>query len=345
MQKEKIKKLQQNLLQWYRQNGRENLPWRRLGREDCEPCLRHIDRAYGVFVSEIMLQQTQVKTVLERFYYPFLREFPTLKSLARADEGRILKAWQGLGYYHRARNLKRAAQQCLSLFGGALPRSKKELLSLAGVGDYTAGAIACFAYGEAVSFTDGNIRRVLSRLFALKNPTQKQLLARADLILNAQNPLHHNQALMDLGASLCSAQNARCESCPLCEFCRGKDTPQNYPQRKKTYQEKLKFHLFILEFERKFALLQSQKRLHAGLYNFPFFVPENSPFDAKHARHIASFKHSYTQFKLELEIYHQVLAKKERGYLFKTEEECENLALSGLSLKALKIFKKHNHAL
>lgn len=344
MQKEKIKKIQQNLLQWYHQNGRKALPWRRLGRIDCEPCLRHIDRAYGVYVSEIMLQQTQVKSVLERFYYPFLQKFPTLKSLANANEDEILKAWQGLGYYQRARNLKKAAMQCHKNFKGILPRTKKELLSLDGIGDYTAGAIVCFAYDEPVSFADGNIRRVLSRLFALKNPTQKELLTQAEKLLNHKEPFNHNQALIDLGALICLSKNPHCQNCPFYEICEGKTTPQNYPQNKKISYEKLKLHLFILEFDGKIALFKSKDGLYRGLYNFPFFSLENSPFDVKNTKPLATFKHSYTKFRLELEIYHSVLTKKERDYIFKSKEECENLALSNLSLKALKIFTKQNNA-
>lgn len=193
---------------------------------------------------------------------------------------------------------------------------------MVGVGDYTTRAVACF----------GSISRVLIRLFSLKNPTQKELLARSQELLNHKDAFNHNQALIDLGALLCSSKNPHCPPCPFYEFCQGSIAPQNYTQNKKIHYEKLKLHLFILEFYDKFALLKSKEKLHQGPYNFPFYPSKNMQF-------VAIFKHHHTKFKLELEIYHQILEKRTRTFIFKSYEEYENLALSSLSLK---LFRKKN---
>ncbi|EKO7624957.1 A/G-specific adenine glycosylase [Campylobacter upsaliensis] len=330
MQKETIENLQKNLLKWYENNGRKELPWRNL-QEDA-------NRAYKVYISEIMLQQTQVKVVLDKFYFPFLQQFPTLLSLANAKEDELLKAWQGLGYYSRARNLKKAARQCVAEFGGLLPRKKDDLLKLCGIGAYTAGAVACFGYGACESFVDANISRVLKRLFALQNPSQKELELKARLLLNEKDPFNHNQALLDIGALLCLSKNAKCQLCPLNSFCKGQNTPELYTKSPKKRYENLEFDLLFLEFKGKFAVQKSAKKLYKGLYNFPFkedLKPSNAVF-------LGEFKHTYTKYKLKIKIYHQILQKENVEFEFKSLEELENLALSKLSLKALQIFKAQN---
>ncbi|EMQ6246332.1 A/G-specific adenine glycosylase [Campylobacter upsaliensis] len=330
MQKETIENLQKNLLKWYENNGRKELPWRNL-QEDA-------NRAYKVYISEIMLQQTQVKVVLDKFYFPFLQQFPTLLSLANAKEDELLKAWQGLGYYTRARNLNKAAKQCVRDFEGVLPRQREDLSKLCGVGSYTAGAVACFGYGACESFVDANISRVLKRLFALQNPSQKELELKARLLLNEKDPFNHNQALLDIGALLCLSKNAKCQLCPLNAFCKGKNTPELYTKNPKKSYENLELDLVFLEFGGKFALEKSTKKLYKGLYNFPFkedLKPSNAVF-------LGEFKHTYTKYKLKIKIYHQILQKENVEFEFKSLEELENLALSKLSLKALQIFKAQN---
>lgn len=330
MQKEMIEKLQKNLLKWYENNGRKTLPWRNLQND--------ANRAYAVYISEIMLQQTQVKVVLERFYFPFLQKFPTLLSLANAKEDELLKAWQGLGYYSRARNLKKAARQCVAEFGGLLPRKREDLLKLCGIGAYTAGAVACFGYDACESFVDANISRILKRLFALQNPSQKELELKARLLLNKKEPFNHNQALLDVGALLCLPKNPKCKLCPLNAFCKGKNTPELYTKSPKKSYENLELDLVFLEFGGKFALEKSTKKLYKGLYNFPF-KEDLKPYKA---RFLGEFKHTYTKYKLKIKIYHQILQKENMKFEFKSLEELENLALSNLSLKALQIFKAQN---
>ncbi|ARJ57299.1 A/G-specific adenine glycosylase [Campylobacter cuniculorum] len=332
-----LKHMQDELIFWYEKNGRKELPWRNLGGEFCDERLRNINRAYGVYISEIMLQQTLVKVVCEKYYFPFLEKFPTLESLALAQEDELLKAWQGLGYYTRARNLKKAAQTCLREFGGVLPKTIQDLQKLSGVGAYTAGAIACFGYDEKVSFVDGNIRRVLSRLFALKNPKPKELEFQAQRFLNHSDAYTHNQALIDLGALLCLPKNPKCSLCPLREFCQARLTPHFYPQSKKLEYEHLNLNLIFLQNQNKFALKKSQEKLYYGLYNFIFFEDE----ECKDLKFLGEFKHSYTKYKIRVKIYHKNISIQDavcefKTYEFKTLEELKNLALSSLSLKALK---------
>lgn len=264
-----LKAYHKALLSWYDKNGRKNLPWRTFGKPLCDERLRGIDAAYGVYISEIMLQQTQVNRVLENFYFPFLHKFPNLQSLANADESEILKAWQGLGYYSRARNLKLCATSCVARFNGHLPENVSELTRLEGIGAYTAGAIACFGYKKAVGFIDGNIKRVFSRLFALVNPTQSLLQSKANELLCEQNAFDYNQALIDLGALVCTPKLARCALCPLDEWCAGKNSPQKYPQSKKVEYERLNLSLFVVRLGDKIALQKSRQNLYKGLYNLP----------------------------------------------------------------------------
>lgn len=338
MQKQMIQDLQAKLLFWYDKNGRKNLPWRNLQSKGCDERLKDIDRAYGVYISEIMLQQTQVKSVLERFYFPFLQKFPTLQSLAKANEDELLKAWQGLGYYTRAINLKKSALECVDKFEGKLPKKLDELKKLSGIGAYTAGAIACFAYDQKVSFVDGNIRRVLSRLFALENPKMSELERKAKELLNLEDAFNHNQALLDIGALICVSKNAKCGICPLYDFCQGKFNTELYPRAKKISYENANLNLFVFEWGKKFAIQKSQDKLYKGMYNFPFFKETESEI-SKSMKFLGEFKHNYTKYKLNIKVYHQILKEENKNYQFKSLKELESTALSILSLKALKLIK------
>ncbi|MGJ0112735.1 A/G-specific adenine glycosylase [Campylobacter molothri] len=338
MQKQIIEKLQKKLLLWYEKKGRKDLPWRNLQSIHCDDRLRQIDRAYGVYISEIMLQQTQVKSVLEKFYFPFLQKFPTLQSLANANEDDLLKAWQGLGYYNRARNLKKAALECMEKFSGILPKELKKLKSLSGIGAYTAGAIACFAYDQKVAFVDGNIRRVLSRLFALKNASMKELELKAYEILNLNDTFNHNQALLDIGALICLPKNPKCGVCPFYDFCKAKFNPNSYPENKKILYEKLNLFLIFMEYKEQIAIKKSQEKLYKGMYNFPLFK-EDEFKKQKNMIFLGEFKHSYTKYKINIKVYHQILKIKTKDYEFKNFKELKHIPLSILSLKALNLIK------
>ncbi len=210
------RQFQQRLSQWYRRYGRD-LPWRRT----TDP--------YAILVSEIMLQQTQVERVLE-FYRRFLARFPTVAALATAPVEEVLAAWEGLGYYRRARNLHLAAQQIMEHHQGVFPDTFEEVAALPGVGRYTAGAVLCFAFGKRAPILDTNVQRVLERIFvrrpaASPSAMQKRLWRLAEEVLpQGAEAWVINQAMMDLGATLCTARNPRCTQCCLQALCQAAPT-------------------------------------------------------------------------------------------------------------------------
>jgi A/G-specific adenine glycosylase len=202
--------LHERVLAWYDSQARD-LPW------------RNTDDPYKIWMSEIMLQQTQVATVIP-YFERWMERFPTVEALAEAPLDAVLKAWEGLGYYARARNLHRAAQLVVSDYGGELPSTAKELLKLPGIGKYTSGAIASIAFGERVAALDGNLKRVFARLTALEEAInsskgEKELWAIADALLPNERVGDWHQALMDLGATLCISRTPRCLLCPLLGLC------------------------------------------------------------------------------------------------------------------------------
>jgi A/G-specific adenine glycosylase len=212
------------LLAWAHAHRRD-LPWR--GERD----------SYRVWVSEVMLQQTRVETVIP-YYRRFLSRFPTLRSLAEAELDDVLKAWEGLGYYARARNLHRAARRVMEHHGGQLPADRQTLLALSGIGPYTVGAILSLAFGQDAAVLDGNVRRVLSRLFAVDGDprsaaTRRKLWNLVEALLPPGQAGPFNEALMDLGATVCTPHDPRCADCPLSEGCQGHQSgdPDRYPTR------------------------------------------------------------------------------------------------------------------
>ncbi|WP_233712814.1 MULTISPECIES: A/G-specific adenine glycosylase [unclassified Helicobacter] len=333
--------VQQRILEWYEKAGRKELPWRNLRRDGSE--------AYGVYVSEIMLQQTQVSRVLESFYFPFLERFPTLRALSEALESEVLLSWQGLGYYSRARNMRKCAQICAREYGAQLPADVDALKRLPGIGSYTAGAIACFGFGESVGFVDANIRRVLARLFALQNPSQKELESLAHRLLNKNASFEHNQALFDLGALICTPA-PRCLICPLSEFCQGKSAPARYPLKTAKQYENLHLKLCIFYARDSvrdstqdsrgicFALRKAESGLYAGLYNLPH-LGDFSPAQQAKARYIGEFKHSYTKYKITASVYALESSKDSKNPAndsFTFAHLGDLLPISNLTKKALK---------
>jgi A/G-specific adenine glycosylase len=201
------------LLDWFN-HAAANLPWRRT----TDP--------YHIWLSEIMLQQTQVNTVIP-YYERFLQAFPTIQALAEAPQDVLMKQWEGLGYYSRARNLQTAAQQVIAEHGGKLPQTADELQTLKGIGRYTAGAIASIAFGEAAPVLDGNVIRVFSRLFDIADDTRQQSVKnafwdRAEALIEhvpAGRAGDYNQALMELGRTVCKPKNPDCAACPVSAYC------------------------------------------------------------------------------------------------------------------------------
>lgn len=218
-----LRDIRQSLLKWYRAGARQ-LPWReppvktKAGR-----WMQTLADPYRVLVSEVMLQQTQVDTVID-YFNRFMQRFPDVQALAEADEQEVLHAWQGLGYYRRARHLHAAARAIMEKHDGRFPESVEALRKLPGIGDYSAGAIASIAFGKSAAILDGNVARVLARLFAIQESidqttTRKKLWELARQLVPAKNPGDFNQGLMELGAVVCTPRQPSCVTCPLQQCC------------------------------------------------------------------------------------------------------------------------------
>ena len=253
------------LLEWYRDNARD-LPWRR------EPT------PYRVWLSEVMLQQTRVAAVLD-YYRRFLAAAPTVEALAALEEDELMKLWQGLGYYSRARNLHKAAKQIVSDFGGTFPDNYPDIRVLSGVGDYTAAAVSSIAFGLPTPAVDGNVLRVVSRICAdegdiLSPATKKRYTQALAEIIPVKSPGDFNQAMMELGATVCLPNGTPlCDKCPAKNFCRARlegktdKIPVKAPKKPRKIEERT---VFLLFFEGKVALRRREKKgLLAGLWEYP----------------------------------------------------------------------------
>jgi len=252
------------LLKWFDEHARD-LPWRRT------------DDPYAIWISEIMLQQTQVATV-GPYYERFMRRFPTVEKLARARLDSVLKQWEGLGYYSRARNMHRAAQEIIKRFGGRLPDTKEQLLTLPGIGAYTAGAVASIAFGRREPLVDGNVIRVLCRLFRIqedprKNAVQKDIWALAEKLLPKSRVGDFNQALMELGSEVCLPRSPRCEACPLNRQCQARLHGDETELPIRSPKKKIPCHTVVVGVIRKQGRILIDKRkpegLLGGLWEFP----------------------------------------------------------------------------
>jgi A/G-specific adenine glycosylase len=253
------------LCEWYRHNARD-LPWRRQR------------NGYTALVSEIMLQQTQASRVIERFN-GFMERFPTVRDLACADEQEVLALWQGLGYYRRARNLHAAAKQIVQKHGGRVPRVPSSLMSLPGIGRYTAGAIASIVFGERAAIVDGNVERVLARWFA-HQPEGPSKEAKTwawtktqELIETTVHPGVFNEAIMELGATVCTPRNPACADCPAAAWCKAKQEgmQQQIPRSKPAArQQHIHHHAIII---RRGSHILFQQRPVAGMWSRMWQTP------------------------------------------------------------------------
>lgn len=316
MKKENIYTLHTAIKTWYETNGRHDLPW------------RNIQDPYPIYLSEIMLQQTQVKTVLERFYFPFLEAFPTLKDVADAPQEAVLKQWQGLGYYTRARNLHAAAQAC----NGKLPTSSAELQKLPGLGKTTANAVAAFAFHEPVPIMDANVKRILCRFFALKTPTPNTLWEKAEALMDRNDPYHYNQAMMDIGATVCTPKEPVCQSCPLTTACKGKTNPTAYPTPKKAKKTPHHKKIALIPLHKgKLGLIQRKTKLLHGMWGF--IQQEETP---EVSRPVGEANHAYSHFKLTLEAH--IVEEQPLCDGWFTPEELKALPLSKIDEKVLALY-------
>lgn len=260
---------------WYIDNQR-NLPWRKT------------QDPYKIWISEIILQQTQVKQGYD-YYLRFIDRFPNVQTLAEANEQEVLKYWQGLGYYSRARNLHAAAQTIENEMGGAFPKTYKAIRSLKGIGDYTAAAISSFAYNLPEAVLDGNVYRVLARYFAIDipidtTPGKKYFTELSKKMLDKKNPALYNQAIMDFGALQCTPQNPTCLFCPLQDSCAAynESKPTNYPvKEKKTKVQDVYFTYLYIIYKGKFLLhKRSGKGIWKNMYELPL-IETNSAEEQK----------------------------------------------------------------
>ena len=324
------------LLSWYDRCARI-LPWR--GFHD----------AYRTWVSEAMLQQTRVETVLS--YYPrFLARFPTLESLAAAPEEDVLKAWEGLGYYFRARNLWNGAKQVTREYGGVLPRDPALLRKIRGIGPYSAGAIASIAYDVPVPAVDGNVIRVISRLYgirsdALEPKTRKRIEALAADLVPVDRPGDHNQAVMDLGATVCTPGTPDCACCPLSAFCdayRAGDAADLPVLPKAKPPRELPYAVLLVRSGNRVLMRCRTETLLRGLWCFPMFEGVSAseallslaekklslslslPVYAGNARHV--FTHRIWQMRL-YETSAEASAPAPDGYEFIPLDQLKDLPL------------------
>ena len=260
----KAQVLRRSLLAWYRRRARA-LPWRR--RRD----------PYAIWVSEVMLQQTQVTTVVP-YFERFLRAFPTVRHLARAPQERVLRLWAGLGYYRRARDLHQAAQQLLLKWGGRFPRDERELRSLPGVGRYTARAILSIAFNHACSVLDGNVARVMARLTAWRGVSttsacRHHLERQLDCLFSRRSPGNFNQALMELGQTVCLPRAPRCPACPLRAGCLAHQSgnAEAYPAPRPRRKAEVRYLASaVIRRAEKVALVRGlDEKLLTDLWNFP----------------------------------------------------------------------------
>ncbi|WP_016687300.1 A/G-specific adenine glycosylase [Neisseria sicca] len=257
----------ERLIRWQKQHGRHHLPWQ-------------VQSPYCVWLSEIMLQQTQVATVLD--YYPrFLEKFPTVQTLAAAPQDEVLSLWAGLGYYSRARNLHKAARQVVEEFGGTFPSERKDLETLCGVGRSTAAAICAFAFNRRETILDGNVKRVLCRVFARDgNPQDKKfensLWTLAESLLPSENSdmPAYTQGLMDLGATVCKRTKPLCHQCPMADICEAKKQNRiaELP-RKKTAPEVQTLPLYWLIVRDQDGAILLEKRPAKGIWGGLYCVP------------------------------------------------------------------------
>ncbi|WP_019224050.1 A/G-specific adenine glycosylase [Bartonella rattaustraliani] len=301
-----------HLLSWYDEKHR-NLPWRITPEEKKQGICPD---PYRVWLSEIMLQQTTVEAV-KPYFQKFLQLWPDLSSLAKASQDDVMKAWAGLGYYSRARNLKNCARQLIENYGGQFPQSVKALRTLSGIGDYTAAAIAAIAFNHPVAVVDSNVERVVTRLFAITSILPKaktEIKEKTQEITSLNRPGDFAQAMMDLGATICTPRKPSCSLCPLQSLCRAakmqktEDFPVKAPKKERPSKTGTAF-IILNEKEQIYLEKRHGKKLLGGMTQIPNSIGKNSENALQHAPFTAHWQfkgqitHIFTHFSLKLDIY------------------------------------------
>lgn len=291
------------LLDWFDANGRKNLPW------------QHPKTPYHVWISEVMLQQTQVKTVIP-YFLRFIKRFPSLDILAEASEDDVLAYWSGLGYYRRGRNLPRAARLIQTEFNGLFPSELHQLTTLPGIGDSTAAAIASLAFNKPTAILDGNVKRILSRYFLIagapeKAATKKTLQAHADACMSSTRAADYTQAIMDLGAMVCTPKKTACSSCPLQNTCKAyaQNLVEHYPEKAQKKALPTREEQFLLLHTRTAIYLEKRpsEGLWGGLWSLPSLdmavcaithVQDTYALMSHNSMILPMLKHTFSHFKL-----------------------------------------------
>lgn len=314
MRSDSIKELHIKLLTWYHENKRD-LPWRKT------------QDPYHIWVSEVMLQQTQVATVTD-YFNRFIKRFPDVTSLAAADLSDVLKLWEGLGYYSRARHLHLAAHEVVRYHGKTVPDTPNHFRKLPGVGDYINAAVQSIAFGHPLAVVDGNVKRVLSRLFLIKTPVNiagahARFLPYAEKIIDRSEPSSFNQAMMELGATICKPGDAPlCSQCPVATLCRAyiESKTKVYPKRKDSKKVPIREMAtgLILNKEHFLVIKRPLQGFLGGMWEFPGGLCEKGcPQESTllkniesqtgliviPEKHIVNIKHAYTHFQLRLSLY------------------------------------------
>ncbi|MBK9282879.1 MAG: A/G-specific adenine glycosylase [Sphingobacteriaceae bacterium] len=276
------------IIEWYGHNKR-NLPW------------RNTKNPYKIWLSEIILQQTRVEQGLP-YYTRFIEAFPTVNDLAKAKEDRVLKLWQGLGYYSRARNLHTASKQIMRQFKGKFPEKHEDILKLKGVGNYTAAAISSFAFNTSKAVVDGNVYRLLSRVFRIHSPIdstsgKKDFQALADLLIDEKNPGKFNQAIMEFGSQFCKPKNPDCENCIFNNKCLAlkHNEVKTLPIKAGKVKVRTRYFNYFLIIDNKRTLIikkRAEKDIWEGLYDFPLLETEKilTPAEITTSSHLQEYR-------------------------------------------------------
>ena len=334
--KEDLEKVIEPLLNWYEKSKRI-LPWRKN------------KNPYSIWISEIMLQQTRIEAVKE-YYKRFMKEIPSIQVLANIDEEKLLKLWEGLGYYNRARNLQKAAKLIEKEYQGKMPDSYKELITLPGIGEYTAGAIASIAYDEPVTAIDGNVLRVISRLIAstkdvLLPETKKDIQSKIEKIMPKKNAGNFNEALMELGELVCLPNGEpECQRCPLKQYCKAykENLTAKIPVREKKIKRKKeeKTVFILISSSGKIAIKKrEQNGVLKGMYELPNVINKwqetkveevlKEKWNIQSIQQIefsGEYKHIFTHIEWHMYGYEvKVRTEDEKSFLWVSKEELETV--------------------
>lgn len=336
--------MQYNLIQWYQENHRD-FPW------------RHTSNPYYIWVSEIMLQQTTTEAVIP-YYNRFIERFPHIEDLAHASLEEVYKMWEGLGYYRRAKHLHETAKLIVDKYQGLFPTHYQDVLSLKGIGPYTAGAICSIAYHQSVPAIDGNVLRIISRHYNIKEniallKTQKAIANIVQELLNGYDASSFNQGLMDLGATICRPFNPQCQECPISKTCQAYATHQEkvLPINIKNIKHKeINYITGIITYQNQYFLIQNKAGLLENLYGCVQYEVESpysflEEFEKEYHRsltlisYIKDIKHVFTHRTWHMHVYHFIL--DEPVVSLYNKKDIENIPISTAHQKVMQAYYKN----